>query len=251
MKSINQNDYLTVGGVYDFPRHALLHTAAGKNGCCVEISSKERTDITYIDKRQEGMLVLSPCKLKIESGDIQISTLDFTRLAKLQVFIDKAQQRKKEISHDVFWGYLPTSLGHNPTSRDLEYWFINQSILNENNIDSFSAVLKNNEWYDLVDFLLDESGDGNNHRMQVLCTRYGLSVSHFRRLARHALGNTAKVELRDWRLVRALLELVESDNNLTTIAMNHGYASLSHFSNEVKDTFGVSPRSLKNILHTS
>lgn len=73
----------------------------------------------------------------------------------------------------------------------------------------------------------------------------------FRRLSRRALGNTAKSALRDWRLGQALFELINGDNNLTTIAMNHGYASLSHFSNEVKEVIGVSPRNLKKLLQAS
>ncbi|WP_374191068.1 helix-turn-helix domain-containing protein [Candidatus Symbiopectobacterium sp. 'North America'] len=65
------------------------------------------------------------------------------------------------------------------------------------------------------------------------------------------MGNTAKSALRDWRLGQTLFELINGDNNLTTIAMNHGYASLSHFSNEVKKVIGVSPRNLKKLLQTS
>ncbi|MGL6148964.1 MAG: helix-turn-helix domain-containing protein, partial [Plesiomonas sp.] len=72
--------------------------------------------------------------------------------------------------------------------------------------------------------------------------------SHFRRLCRHALGSAAKAELRDWRMARSLLDVVEGQENLTQVAIKHGYASSSHFSNEIRELLGVSPRGLSNII---
>ena len=251
MNTTAQKVYLAAGGVLEIPRHSLFYTSTEQEPCHLTITMKERVEQTAVNANERGMLVLSPCTVRVQSGSLSYCEIDFPFLVKLQVFVDKSQHKKKNFNPDCLWGYLPAALGPEASTRSIEYWFLNQTILHADDITAFSDVLKNNEWYDLVDFLLDESCDNSNQRLQVLCSRYGLSVSHFRRLTRYALGKTAKVELRDWRLVRALFELIDGDNNLTTIAMNHGYASLSHFSNEVKDAFGVSPRNLKKILHVS
>ncbi|WP_345829425.1 helix-turn-helix domain-containing protein [Erwinia sp. HDF1-3R] len=247
MKSNIENDCLTAGESYQFPRHSLLYIKADHSGCDVWINTKDKDEKLCIERHDSGMLVLTPCMLTVDMGNLNCTRLDLPHLTKLQVFIDKAQNKKKDQNNRV-WGYLSANLSMQPTTREIEYWFLNQSLANADSIKSFSETLRNNEWYDLVEFLLEESCDSSTQRISALSQRYGLSVSHFRRLARRALGNTTKVEMRDWRLVRAILDLIESkSNNLTTIAMNHGYASLSHFSNEVKDAFGVSPRNLKNL----
>lgn len=251
MNGINQYDYLTVGDEYDFSTHSLLLTATGQHECHMVIRAKGFADKCILERQQQGFFVMRPATLKIEKGGLHYLPLDFKKLAKLQVFIDKGKFKKRGDSEEFCWGYLPSSLGLQPTTKDIEYWLLHQSLQARYGIERFSSVLRNNEWYTLVDFLFNEMHEDNNQRLQVLCSRYGLSVSHFRRLASNALGNSTKAELRDWRLVKALLELVDSQNNLTTIAMNHGYASLSHFSNEVKDALGVSPRNLKKLLHVS
>jgi AraC-like DNA-binding protein len=72
--------------------------------------------------------------------------------------------------------------------------------------------------------------------------RYGLSKSHFNRLCREVLGNGVKHELRLWRATEAMLEVFDRREALTAIAYDHGFSSPSHFSREVKELFGVSPR---------
>lgn len=251
MNDINRHNYLTVGKDYHFPHYSLLITETKGNACHLFIETKYDTGQCLLERHQQGVLVIAPAKIRVEQGGLRYVSRKFEKLAKLQVFVDKAQHKKREVCNQPGWGYLSSSLGLYPTTRDIEYWLLYQSIKDQPGYEQFIGVLRNNEWYTLVDFLFNEMRDDGNQHLQVLCSRYGLSVSHFRRLSRHALGNSTKSELRDWRLVRALLELVNSKNNFTTIAMNHGYASLSHFSNEVKSVLGVSPRDLKKLLHAS
>ncbi|MFU9137581.1 helix-turn-helix domain-containing protein [Erwinia tasmaniensis] len=249
MKSNIESDCLTVGKIHEFPCHSLLLIKAGHAGCDIKINTRKKEERLCIEMHESGMLVLTPCVLTIEMGNLFYTKLDLPHLAKLQVFIDKAKNKKKE-QNNAIYGYLPANLSMKPTTKEIEYFFLNLSLKNADSIESFSKALRNNEWYDLVEFLLDESCESSTQRISTLSLRYGLSVSHFRRLARQALGNTTKVEMRDWRLVRAILDLIKSENNnLTTIALKHGYASLSHFSNEVKEEFGVSPRNLKKFTH--
>ena len=112
---------------------------------------------------------------------------------------------------------------------------------------TLASFLRRTEWYWLIRFLLNESV--NNGKLHELGARYGLSYSHFRRLCRNALGNSAKSELRGWRIARALLDVVEEGQSLTQVAMRYGYASSSHLSNDIRDAFGVSPRGLWNMIN--
>lgn len=68
----------------------------------------------------------------------------------------------------------------------------------------------------------------------ILVNFYGVSYSHFRRLCSYALGGKVKTELCGWRVARAVLEIIEGNSDMTTIAHKYGYSSSSHFSAEVK-----------------
>lgn len=249
MKKMNSSDYLTSGECIDFSNHTLLITATSESGCSLDIQRGKDVENCIIERHQQGVLVTTPASIKVVSGGLEYYRFDFMRLVKLQVFIDKAQKHGTGQRKFSQWGYQAAVFGSEPVFRDIEYWLLFQTMNAAGDSANISDVLRNNEWYDLICFLLEESNENSNQRLQVLCSRYGLSASHFRRLSKHALGNTTKVEMRDWRLVRALLELIDGENNFTTIAMNQGYASLSHFSNEVKDVLGISPRNLKKLLN--
>lgn len=251
MKSTNRYNQLTGGNVIQFPHHSLFLTRSGADGCDIRVNDKESTKVFTLAGEQQGLLALAPATLTVERGQFEYLFLDFTHLAKLQVFIDKSQNRESEHRPRTLFGYVPAELDAHPTPKDIEYWLLNQALYRAQGLTLFSDVLRQSEWYALVAFLFDAYRTNSSQRLQILCLRYGLSVSHFRRLSRRALGNTAKAALRDWRLGQALLELIDGENNLTTIAMNHGYASLSHFSNDVKDVLGMSPRNLKKLLQAS
>ncbi|CNF34621.1 helix-turn-helix domain-containing protein [Yersinia kristensenii] len=247
MNDIKGYRRIAVGEVSSFHHYALLLTHSASEGCDIQISKKDNVETFRVKGRQQGMMAFAPSTITIERGELYFILLDFTQLAKLQVFIDKPQNRECDYKTRALFGYMPTTFESNPTLRDIEYWLLNYTLRRTPDIEPFSEVLRQSEWYALVSFLLTNS----SQRLDILCMRYGLSASHFRRLSRRVLGNTAKGAQRDWRLGQALLELVNSDDNLTTIAMNHGYASLSHFSNEVKYVLGMSPRNLKKLLQAN
>src|SRR5450830_1129582 len=100
-----------------------------------------------------------------------------------------------------------------------------------------AATLRRTEAYSMVSFLLQE---GQGETMEALSARYGISAGHFRRMFRASLGSSPKSELNDWRLATAVLAVIERRYSVTEVAMAHGYASPSHFSNEVKKTLGLS-----------
>ncbi|EAA3124006.1 AraC family transcriptional regulator InvF, partial [Salmonella enterica subsp. enterica] len=127
-----------------------------------------------------------------------------------------------------------------------EYWFLQQIITPSPAFNKVLALLRKSESYWLVGYLLAQSTSGNTMRM--LGEDYGVSYTHFRRLCSRALGGKAKSELRNWRMAQSLLNSVEGHENITQLAVNHGYSSPSHFSSEIKELIGVSPRKLSNII---
>lgn len=118
-------------------------------------------------------------------------------------------------------------------------WLIARVMGAPGGADPLLAFLRAQESYGLVRFLLRERA--NPQPIAALAARYGVSEPHFRRLCRQALGRGLKRELRQWRAAQAVLEVVESRDSMTEVAMSNGFASSSHFSREIKDLFGVSP----------
>lgn len=189
----------------------------------------ERVDIRVL----EGTLSLCPFRLEVWS--------------KLLVFIDEARNMTDFDTGIIHWAPLPVEdVTMWQDRKRCESWFLQQILDPSPMFSHLLALLRRSESYWLVRFLLAQSTC--NSTLQTLGQRYGLSYSHFRRLCRHALGSAAKSELRDWRMARALLDVVDGQENLTQVAMKHGYASSSHFSNEIRVLLGVSPRGLSNII---
>ncbi|MDT4871476.1 Invasion protein InvF [compost metagenome] len=96
-------------------------------------------------------------------------------------------------------------------------------------------------------FLLEQGT--HSEKLTTLAQRYGVSVSHFRRLCRQALGTATKPALRGRRAARALLNMSLQDGSLTDIALELGFASSSHFSKEIRDLVGFTPSSLADITY--
>ncbi|WP_263070802.1 helix-turn-helix domain-containing protein [Enterobacter huaxiensis] len=212
------------------------------------LQKKSKIDYLELLPEQYSVVAISSGTACAATGDVYYKKIDFRSLAKLQAFIDSSKRSAQIFTPGISWAALPVDKDFNITSKALEYWFIRISVESNNDFMRFSSVLKNTEWYQLVYFLLEMSNRDSSEKLSDMSARYGVSVSHFRRLCRTALGNSTKVELRDWRLSRAIVELMGEKKNITEIAMKHGYSSLSHFSNEVKTEFGVSPRELKKNL---
>ncbi|CAM3855254.1 helix-turn-helix domain-containing protein [Serratia silvae] len=224
----------------------LLINSTGES--VVAASSKNKYDEHLLSAGSTYLLVADSAKIEVLQGEIHYRELDCSRLVKLQVFLDQAATESVDFSRADLSAVLATTLDKQSETRSIEYWYVNQVLNSGPEQKKFVAVLRNTEWYQLICFLLAESEDVLGNRIQDMCVKYGLSLAHFRRLSRNALGKSTKVGLRDWRLIRALLELSGGDKNMTTIAMDHGYSSLSHFSYEVKNTFGISARNMKQII---
>ncbi|AWK14311.1 helix-turn-helix domain-containing protein [Candidatus Fukatsuia symbiotica] len=220
----------------------------GDAPCTVTMQwENENTEMTF-DPGWKGFMAVKRSSLEVVSGCLPYQPMDIEIMAKLQAFIDKSMNDKVEkTSPQHYFATIKMDDDLLLTSRrDIEYWLLRQTLNPTAGMEKFIALLRNTEWYWLVYFLLDEFNGSS--KLQDLGQRYGLSASHFRRLSRRALGNTTKVTLRDWRMGKAVLALIDEEQNLTDIAFEHGYSSLSHFSNQVKETLGVSPRGLRHLI---
>lgn len=195
-----------------------------------------------------GLLLLDKYGFSIKSGQARCHPVNPLVFSKLLVFADASHDTEVEPEHEPIRETIPM-LEHPQallTQRSAEYWFIDMIMNNTESFNKLANLLRRTEHYWLVRFLLNKSASGDN--LHVLGQHYGVSDSHFRRLCKQALGHSTKTELRLWRVARALLETTDRENNFTEIAVRHGYASSSHFSNDVKELLGISPRALSDIL---
>lgn len=201
----------------------------------------------FWEAKGDWLLLLERVDVRVLRGELIFHSVRLEVLSKLLVFIDEA--RNVDIFDPNCAHWTPLLLQDVTVWQDrkrCEYWFLQQMLEPSPTFNNLLSLLRHCESYLLVRFLLVQSTC--NCTLQELGQRYGISYSHFRRLCRHALGGTAKAELRDWRMARSLLDVAEGRENLTQVAIKHGFASSSHFSNEIKSLLGVSPSELSNII---
>lgn len=168
-------------------------------------------------------------------------------LPKLQVFIDRACPGT-QAQPPARWASLHVPGEYLDCPQAFERWYVAQSMIGSDQYRRFASWLRRSECYQVVSFLLEEVGCGG--KLCDLAARYGVSISHFRRLCHQALGSAAKPQLRGWRTAQALLAL-SPGKTLTDISLTFGYASPSHFSKEIRDLLGVAPSSLHDITRLS
>jgi AraC-like DNA-binding protein len=102
------------------------------------------------------------------------------------------------------------------------------------------------EHYQIARFVLAE---GPAARVGELANAYGLSATHFRRRCGEVFGRPAKDQLRELRASHALLQYQGSHTTLCELALEAGYASQSHFSDEIKAFVGLAPRHIYKAVH--
>ncbi|OXJ22043.1 transcriptional regulator InvF [Burkholderia sp. HI2714] len=245
---LNSQEALCSGARRSVPaQEAWLLQFSSDQGACLELTWKEGSESWEAPDGWQGILLLDRVEVRVAAGELRVRPLKLKVFSKLLAFIDEANGVEDARSEFAAWSLL----SHEEPSvwqerKRCEYWFLLQMLEAPASLSPFLALLRHSESYWLVRFLLAQSTGSNT--LQDLGQRYGVSYSHFRRLCRHALGGAAKTELRDWRMARSMLDVVERRGSLTQIALMHGYASSSHFSNEIKGLLGMSPRTLCNII---
>ncbi|XBS70278.1 helix-turn-helix domain-containing protein [Acerihabitans sp. KWT182] len=220
----------------------------GENVCRVDFHWGNETTHLELSRGWRGILLMNRVNIGVISGAVKQQELPLFALVKLQVFIDEAKNLTMKYEQPQHWESIElNNYPHITSFSDVERWLLSQNHQLPMEMALLASFLRRTEWYWLIRFLLNESV--HSGKLHELGARYGLSYSHFRRLCRNALGNSAKSELRGWRIARALLDVVEEGQSLTQVAMRYGYASSSHLSNDIRDAFGVSPRGLWNMIN--
>ncbi|AZN35889.1 helix-turn-helix domain-containing protein [Iodobacter ciconiae] len=226
---------------------ALWWLECGEADCSLKLSWDGQSVSAVLPAGWRGALALDRLRLEVVRGTARCQEVRLLVLAKLQAFIDESQNAAPAARDVLRWASASLDVSPFGGRRAAEGWLLRQSLSGQEDALQLVSLLRRTECYWLVRFLLAESSAGG--KVHELGERYGVSYSHFRRLCHSALGHAVKTELRDWRMARSLLEVAQSQQSLTAIALKHGYASSSHFSNEIRELLGVSPRGLSNMMN--
>jgi AraC-like DNA-binding protein len=186
-------------------------------------------------------LLLAPANETIVKGGAHLMPFDLSRVLRLLAFFEHCNDTRPVIASDTL------ELAACRSRRPLEQpdmaaaWLINAIATNEPVLARFATIWRKLEVYQLVRHVLSHDASTS---VDLLAERYGLSVAHFRRKCRKVFDRPLKQELRILRAARALLYYPESQQSLTRLAEDNGYASPSHFCTEIKSLVGISPRGL-------
>jgi AraC-like DNA-binding protein len=230
----------------------LLHVTAltAHVELCASGLSGGRQLTLSLGQQQGSLLACHESALRVTTGEVEVRHLGVVGFAKLLAFIDGVSQAEPvAASSSEYPGPIVLELApHIATDpRALEYWFIGQLIKGDAAFGALTAFLRRLENYWLIKYLVSESA--LQKKVSDLGEEYGLSYSHFRRVCKAALGNSVKSELKAWRAARSLLDVVGGRHSMTEAAIKNGYASSSHFSTEIKNLFGLSPRAILELNH--
>ena len=233
---------------YEATAQEILWLQVGGDGLSVAYTQADgQVLMQSYDAGWQGILALDRLTLRVSAGTARCHHISPGYFTKMLAFFDEAQ--KTHQPYDVTQPMIASLIVDTqmlPERRVLELWFQGNLFNPSPEFHVFMALLRRTEGYFLIRFLLSQSEIGGS--LREFCTSYGVSYSHFRRLCQQALGGAIKGELRAWRMARSLLDTLDGQQSLTDVALQNGYASSSHFSNEIKGFLGVSPRSLSNIL---
>jgi AraC-like DNA-binding protein len=227
--------------------HGIAALEVGGQGLCLQsLPGKAEWSCSFVPGWR-GVLLLDQRACHVVSGSAACKIGDISVLTKMQALLD--EDRGIEIKAGAETVHVVQVAGDGMAvladRRATERWFLDKVFYAEPLAVLISALLRRMECYSLVRFLLACPDDN----LRALAERYGVSYTHFRRLCNYALGGSAKAELNNWRMARSLLDLACGSSTVTEVALKHGYASGSHFSNDVREQVGVSPRVLSDILN--
>lgn len=223
-----------------------LRSAGNVNNCVALLTTCERSSGLCNSRkkiRDGNLLLLSDINVKVLTGDLRFLKININGLAKLLAFVDESHQTSDNSTRPRHWEVISdfnTAMLYD--SRILIKWFLLQVIDDNTEYKSLLSLIRFNESYNIVRFLLKYS-QGNKSLLS-LGKKYGVSYSHFRRLCHQALGQSVKNDMCNWRMARTMLDVIDGKFDITEAALHNGYSSSSHFSNEVKNKFGLSPRTL-------
>lgn len=254
--AVINNNFSVLGGVVVYARPLCEKKATN-----IFTNPKSGVSVTSTRKAEKSVVLatVNSCNFNV-TGKWLIETIAISQIAVLFSFIDNKAH-----------GYTTENLGEN--YEDNTNPFINNKevfLSIDGKYNNFMGVLisdildqkkkrliplfsffRNMESYWISGFLLsqvlNEDKENSSDKLYIRCKEYGLSESYFRKLCYKMFICGPKKQLRAWRAAYSLLQLIESDKTVSTIAINNGYSSSSHFSSEIKSLFGITPKEFKRL----
>lgn len=87
-----------------------------------------------------------------------------------------------------------------------------------------------------------------NIKLDEIAKQSYFSEFHFHRLFRKTVGTSVMEYVRKRRLSEAAVELVETDEKITSIAFKYQFGSEESFSRAFKKLYGTNPRAYRNTI---
>jgi AraC family transcriptional regulator len=88
-------------------------------------------------------------------------------------------------------------------------------------------------------------------RLHVIAQRAGVHPVHLTRAFRQCFGCSPGDYVRQRRIDRACVALTESDRSITTIALDAGFSSPSHFATAFRRATGMTPRDYRSTAQSA
>lgn len=194
---------------------------------------------------------LDSMELKLK-GDWYVEVFPVSQVATLIAFVDSFTKASFGVSPRRLPGDRGRSFSFVATtkSKGLIHMVVNGIILDPNPDEEFLSFIRTLDSYRislfLLSFFLNEK-DGGGGNVQKASKVYGLSETCFRKQCVSVFGRGPNKQIRLWRAASSVLQLMECDGSVVTIACANGYSSSSHFSSEIKAFFGMTPKGFKNL----
>ncbi|MBV8049212.1 MAG: helix-turn-helix domain-containing protein [Paludibacterium sp.] len=221
----------------------LLHLSPLHSAAELALSADGTIQRYRIASGQHHLFVACAGEIRTLSGRLIALRRSVLPVCRLLAFIEHGATKPSATAGDGAPGVLSLPLSAMSSAQAFDAWFIHMWLFGlEPAFLRLLDRLRKLESYWLIRYLLSDAVQQRS--LGALAQDYGVSLAHFRRLCNEALGQSAKSARMAWRARRAMLDAILSGETLTCVAIRHGFASSSHYSNEIRRQFGLSPRVL-------
>lgn len=187
-----------------------------------------------------------------QQSQILTGTVNIGYFSELLAFLDAAYQVYSDVNT-----YRSSAAKNNDNLclkySELEQLFIIRYIRRIEDFEfiSLCEFIRQQESYMIANYLIGNYINNDIGNVTSLSERYGLSYSSFRKKTQLYFGDTVKTRMQAWRLTKTMLDIVETKESLTHIAMSNGFSSQSHLNQVILTSFGMTPSSLRKINEKS